>query len=140
MCVRSPRRRSKRSCRYEGRRWAPVTSTADTAQHPEVSEISDLTEGLLAPSRATDVRQHLAGCDPCSEVRDSLEEIRSLLGALPEPEPMPEDVAARIDAALAAEARSTAPAEDEPVVVSRETTSAGGAPSAPAGGSSVEDP
>ncbi|MGW1438726.1 zf-HC2 domain-containing protein, partial [Streptomyces griseus] len=92
-----------------------MTSTADTAQHPEVSEISDLTEGLLAPSRATDVRQHLAGCDPCSEVRDSLEEIRSLLGALPEPEPMPEDVAARIDAALAAEARSTAPAEDEPV-------------------------
>ncbi|MET8662144.1 hypothetical protein [Streptomyces griseus] len=101
-----------------------MTSTADTAQHPEVSEISDLTEGLLAPSRATDVRQHLAGCDPCSEVRDSLEEIRSLLGALPEPEPMPEDVAARIDAALAAEARSTAPAEDEPVVVSRETTTA----------------
>ncbi|MEU7733915.1 zf-HC2 domain-containing protein [Streptomyces griseus] len=101
-----------------------MTSTADTTQHPEVSEISDLTEGLLAPSRATDVRQHLAGCDPCSEVRDSLEEIRSLLGALPDPEPMPEDVAARIDAALAAETRSTAPAEDEPVVVSRETTTA----------------
>ncbi|RPK94223.1 MULTISPECIES: hypothetical protein [Streptomyces] len=100
-----------------------MTSTADTAQHPEVSEISDLTEGLLSPSRAPEVRQHIAGCDLCSEVRDSLEEIRGLLGTMPAPEPMPEDIAARIDAALAAEARPT-PAVDEPVVVSRETTTA----------------
>ncbi|MGC5533105.1 anti-sigma factor family protein [Streptomyces sp. SR-10] len=100
-----------------------MTSTADTAQHPEVSEISDLTEGLLSPSRAAEVRQHVAGCDLCSEVRDSLEEIRDLLGTMPTPEPMPEDIAARIDAALAAEARPTAPVVDEPVVVSRETTS-----------------
>ncbi|MFD7799862.1 anti-sigma factor family protein, partial [Streptomyces anulatus] len=114
MCVRTQRRRSKRSCRYEGRRWAPVTSTADTAQHPEVSEISDLTEGLLSPSRAAEVQQHIAGCDLCSEVRDSLEEIRDLLGTMPTPEPMPEDIAARIDAALAAEVRPTAPVADEP--------------------------
>lgn len=99
-----------------------MTPTADTAQHPEVSEISDLSEGLLSPSRAAEVRQHVAGCDLCSEVRDSLEEIRDLLGTMPTPEPMPEDIAARIDAALAAEARPTAPVVDEPVVVSRETT------------------
>ncbi|MFE2976378.1 anti-sigma factor family protein [Streptomyces sp. NPDC059258] len=99
-----------------------MTSTADTAQHPEVSEISDLTEGLLSPSRAAEVRQHLAGCDLCAEVQDSLEEIRGLLGTMPAPEPMPDDIAARIDAALAAEARPAAPTEDEPVVVSRETT------------------
>ncbi|MEV7114625.1 anti-sigma factor family protein [Streptomyces anulatus] len=99
-----------------------MTSTADTAQHPEVSEISDLTEGLLSPSRAAEVRQHVAGCDLCSEVRDSLEEIRDLLGTMPTPEPMPEDIAARIDAALAAEVRPTAPVVGEPVVVSRETT------------------
>ncbi|MFI7084349.1 anti-sigma factor family protein [Streptomyces anulatus] len=101
-----------------------MTSTADTAQHPEVSEISDLTEGLLSPSRAAEVRQHVAGCDLCSEVRSSLEEIRDLLGTMPAPEPMPEDIAARIDAALAAEVRPIAPAVDEPVVVSRETTTA----------------
>ncbi|MFD5202669.1 anti-sigma factor family protein [Streptomyces sp. NPDC058375] len=99
-----------------------MTSTADTAQHPEVSEISDLTEGLLSPSRAAEVRQHLAECDLCAEVQDSLEEIRGLLGTMPAPEPMPEDIAARIDAALAAEARPAGPTEDEPVVVSRETT------------------
>ncbi|MFB7295376.1 anti-sigma factor family protein [Streptomyces rubiginosohelvolus] len=106
-----------------------MTPTADTAQHPEVSEISDLTEGLLTPSRTTEVQQHLAECDLCAEVRDSLEEIRGLLGTMPDPEPMPEDIAARIDAALAAEARPTPSTENEPVVVSRETTTGEGAPS-----------
>ncbi|MFJ2023623.1 zf-HC2 domain-containing protein [Streptomyces sp. NPDC087897] len=100
-----------------------MTSTADTAQHPEVSEISDLTEGLLPPSRSEEVRHHLAECAPCAEVRDSLEEIRGLLGTMPAPEPMPEDVAARIDAALAVEAHSSpAAAVDASGVVSRETT------------------
>ncbi len=104
-----------------------MTSTDDTAQHPEVSEISDLTEGLLSPSRTAELRQHLAECDLCAEIQDSLEEIRGLLGTMPAPEPMPEDVAARIDAALAAEAGPTAPTQDEPVVVSRETTTDEGA-------------
>ncbi|MFQ6855151.1 hypothetical protein AAIB46_30340 [Streptomyces sp. 35M1] len=104
-----------------------MTPTADTAQHPEVSEISDLVEGLLAPSRTAEVQQHLTECDLCAEVRDSLEEIRGLLGAMPDPEPMPEDIAARIDAALAAEARPTPSTEDEPVVVSRETSTDEGA-------------
>ncbi|MCD9903299.1 hypothetical protein LUR56_31665 [Streptomyces sp. MT29] len=89
-----------------------MTSTTDTAQHPEVSEISDLTEGLLTPSRAGEIRDHLAECELCAEVRDSLEEVRELLGALPDPEPMPEDIAARIDAALAAEARPGSPADE----------------------------
>ncbi|GGP39962.1 anti-sigma factor family protein [Streptomyces sindenensis] len=101
--------------------------TADTAQHPEVSEISDLTEGLLTPSRTAELQQHLAECDLCAEVRNSLEEIRGLLGTMPDPEPMPEDIAARIDAALAAEARPASSTEDEPVVVSRETTTDEGA-------------
>ncbi|WDT88284.1 hypothetical protein H0E86_17965 [Streptomyces sp. SCSIO-PteL053] len=104
-----------------------MTPTADTAQHPEVSEISDLAEGLLTPSRTAEVQQHLTECDLCAEVRDSLEEIRGLLGTMPDPEPMPEDIAARIDAALAAEARPTPSTEDEPVDVPRETTTDEGA-------------
>lgn len=95
-----------------------MTSTTDTAQHPEVSEISDLAEGLLSASRAAEVRRHLAECELCAEVRDSLEEIRGLLGTMPGPEPMPEDIAARIDAALAAEARADTDA-DEPADVTR---------------------
>ncbi|MFE6889887.1 hypothetical protein [Streptomyces sp. NPDC057694] len=81
-----------------------MTSTTDTAEHPEVTEISDLAEGLLPPSRTSDIRRHLGGCVLCAEVYASLEEIRGTLGTLPAAPRMPEDVAARIDAALAAEA------------------------------------
>ncbi|MGW2049334.1 hypothetical protein ACWCPF_29750 [Streptomyces sp. NPDC001858] len=120
-----------------------MTSTTDTTGHPDVTEISDLTEGLLAPARSADVRRHLDGCELCTDVHTSLEEIRDLLGALPGPSRMPDDVAQRIDAALAAEAllNATAP-EDEsapgaaPVIkadadvlhVSRETATASDRP------------
>ncbi|MFF3660164.1 hypothetical protein [Streptomyces olivochromogenes] len=108
-----------------------MTSTTDTAGHPDVAEISDLSEGLLPPSRTADVRRHLDECVLCADVYDSLEEIRGLLGTLPGPTRMPDDVAGRIDAALAAEAllSATAPdreaAEDDSAGVSRETSLAG---------------
>ncbi|WP_215456941.1 anti-sigma factor [Streptomyces sp. ATCC 21386] len=93
-----------------------MTSTTDTAGHPEVAEISDLSEGLLPPSRTADVRQHLDECPLCSDVYASLEEIRGLLGTLPGPPRMPDDVVGRIDAALAAEAllNATAPESEIP--------------------------
>ncbi|MDX3241531.1 hypothetical protein [Streptomyces sp. ME18-1-4] len=121
-----------------------MTSTTDTTGHPDVAEISDLTEGLLAPSRSADVRRHLDTCELCADVHTSLEEIRGLLGALPGPPRMPDDVAHRIDAALAAEAllnatpsenedapKSSAGAADadmDALHVSRETTTATGRP------------
>lgn len=121
-----------------------MTSTTETAGHPDVAEISELTEGVLSPSRAAEVRQHLDGCALCAEVRDSLEEIRGLLGTLPGPTRMPDDVAGRIDAALAAEAPPGgttprhAPRADEPSHdVSRET-SVTDAPETPVTG--VSDP
>ncbi|MFF2191549.1 anti-sigma factor family protein [Streptomyces sp. NPDC058157] len=109
----------------------PTTGSAGTIRHPEVSEISDLTEGLLSPSRTTEVRRHLADCALCADVLASLEEIRSLLGTLPGPPRMPSDIAGRIDAALAAEAlldstasraeAVTAPPQESSADVSRET-------------------
>ncbi|MER7478795.1 hypothetical protein ABTX60_14230 [Streptomyces sp. NPDC126510] len=81
-----------------------MTSTTDMAGHPDVAEISDLAEGLLPPARTTDLRGHLDECELCADVYASLEEIRGLLGTLPDPPRMPADVAGRIDAALAAEA------------------------------------
>ncbi|MEW2489171.1 hypothetical protein [Streptomyces sp. NPDC048411] len=81
-----------------------MTSTTDTTQHPDVSEISELTEGLLSPSRTAEVGRHVDDCALCGDVRSALEGIRELLGTLPAPVRMPEDVANRIDAALAAEA------------------------------------
>ncbi|MEU8568934.1 hypothetical protein AB0C51_11330 [Streptomyces pathocidini] len=97
-----------------------MTSSADTDQHPDVAEISALTEGQLRPDLATEVRDHLTDCELCAEVRESLDEIRSLLGSLPGPARMPADIAGRIDAALAAEALLDSTA---PPAVSRETES-----------------
>ncbi|WP_046777644.1 zf-HC2 domain-containing protein [Streptomyces yangpuensis] len=118
---------------------SPATGTPGTTgtiRHPDVSEISDLTEGLLSPSRTAEIRRHLDGCALCADVRSSLEEIRGLLGTLPGPARMPGDIAGRIDAALAAEALldATQPqAQAEPAArlrttardVSRETSPAG---------------
>ncbi|MFE6228194.1 hypothetical protein [Streptomyces sp. NPDC057854] len=101
-----------------------TTDKADTAQHPDVSEISDLTEGLLPPSRSATIRRHLDGCPLCADVRSSLEEIRGLLGTLPGPPRMPAEIAGRIDAALAAEALLDATAPESSRAVSRETTDA----------------
>lgn len=81
-----------------------MTSTTGADSHPEVAEISALTEGILPPGRSAEIREHLADCALCADVRDSLEEIRELLGTLPGPQRMPADIAGRIDAALAAEA------------------------------------
>ncbi|MFB7088848.1 anti-sigma factor family protein [Streptomyces sp. NPDC056296] len=102
--------------------------------HPDVAEISDLAEGLLPPSRITDVRQHLETCELCADVYASLEEIQGLLGTLPGPTRMPDDVAGRIDAALAAEAllSSTVPDPLEPT-----PTPAAAAPAASEGNDSA---
>ncbi|MGW7816704.1 anti-sigma factor family protein [Streptomyces puniciscabiei] len=89
-----------------------MTSTTDTAGHPDVAEISDLTEGLLPPDRSADVRSHLKSCELCADVHASLEEIRELLGSASTAERMPADVAERIDAALAAEALLSAAAPE----------------------------
>lgn len=126
-----------------------MTSTTDTAGHPDVAELSDLTEGLLPPTRTADVRQHLADCVLCADVYDSLEEIRGLLGTLPGPTRMPDDVAGRIDAALAAEALLSATSPDrasgaghDGANVSRETSTAGLSAAAPdsASASSADRP
>ncbi|MGC9536973.1 anti-sigma factor family protein [Streptomyces sp. UG1] len=123
-----------------------MTSTTDTAGHPDVAELSDLAEGLLSASRTADLRRHLEECELCDDVHASLKEIRGLLGTLPGPPRMPDDVAGRIDAALAAEAllNATAPADadvpaqagdahtvsaaDNGTHVSRETSAAGDRP------------
>ncbi|MEH0404123.1 MULTISPECIES: anti-sigma factor family protein [Streptomyces] len=99
-----------------------MTSAADMAQHPDVSEIADFTESLLPSSREAAVRSHLASCDECGDIHASLEEIRSLLGSAGTPsDHMPEDVARRIGTALAQEAGSAATSPAQAASVSRET-------------------
>ena len=113
-----------------------MTPTAGKDSHPEVGEIADLSESLLPPARAAEVRRHLDGCAVCADVLASLEEIHGLLGTLPGPQRMPDDVAGRIDAALAAEALLDSTRPDVP----RETSPSGsrdvprGTSTAPPGG------
>ncbi len=83
-------------------------TSAGTDRHPETAEISAFAEGLLPPETARDIGDHLETCARCGAVRDSLAELRDLLGDLPAPPPMPEAAARRLDAALAAEARQRA--------------------------------
>ncbi|MGW1989988.1 anti-sigma factor family protein [Embleya sp. NPDC001921] len=70
------------------------------SEHIDVEVLSDLVEGLLTPERAAALDAHLAECAECRDTRDALAEVRELLGGQP-PEPMPADVVARIDQALA---------------------------------------
>ncbi|RJK94160.1 hypothetical protein [Vallicoccus soli] len=48
-------------------------------------------------------RRHVAGCPACAALLDDLRGVRALLAALPGPGPVPDDVAARLRTALAAE-------------------------------------
>ncbi|OPC82031.1 hypothetical protein B4N89_14750 [Embleya scabrispora] len=68
--------------------------------HIDVEVLSDLVEGLLTAAEAAALDAHLAECAECRDTRDALAEVRELLGGQPA-EPMPADVIARIDDALA---------------------------------------
>ncbi|GAB2574966.1 hypothetical protein GCM10027168_04860 [Streptomyces capparidis] len=89
--------------------------------HPEVAEISALAEGILPAGPSVRVRDHLTHCPVCADVRESLDEIRGLLGRLPGPPRMPADVAGRIDAALAAEALLSAGAPAAPALPAQQS-------------------
>ncbi|MFE6867430.1 anti-sigma factor family protein [Kitasatospora sp. NPDC057692] len=90
---------------------APLSSPDPAAgAHPEVDELADLAEDLLPPAQADALRRHLTDCAECRETVDALAGVRTLLGEAGLP-PMPADVAARIDAALADEALAAAEAE-----------------------------
>jgi hypothetical protein len=82
--------------------------------HPEPAEIAALDAELLPPDEAAALRDHLAACADCAAILADLHALSDELNAIPSP-PIPADVAARIDAALMAEAAAT--------TVSRETRS-----------------
>ncbi|MFJ7273431.1 hypothetical protein [Kitasatospora sp. NPDC098663] len=89
--------------------------------HPSVDELADLAEGLVESADAAwTLRRHLDGCAECRGTADALDEVQALLSAVEAP-PMPADVAARLDAALAAAAVSAAAeeAQNAPVAASR---------------------
>ena len=74
--------------------------TDTSAGHLDLDALAELEEGLTEPQAATAARAHLDGCEDCRALLSTLRTTRALLSALPA-EPMPERVAARLDAALA---------------------------------------
>lgn len=79
--------------------------------HLDPLEIAEHAEGLLETERAATVEAHLASCGQCRDVAASVAGVTTTLAAQPREVPIPDGVAARIDAALADEAASrTAPA------------------------------
>ncbi|WP_031067759.1 hypothetical protein [Streptomyces sp. NRRL WC-3742] len=89
---------------------APLSSSGSAGAHPAVDELADLAEGLVEPADAAEALwRHVDDCDECRETVEALAEVRDLLGAVETP-PMPADVAARLDAALAEAAATTAAA------------------------------
>lgn len=70
---------------------------------PDVETLADLHAGALDDAETRRLMSHVRRCESCTAVLDALTAVQADLAALP-PEPMPAHVAARIDAALAAEA------------------------------------
>jgi hypothetical protein len=78
--------------------------------HPDGETIAAFREDLLPARKAARVAAHLAECPRCAEVDAQLAAVTAALARTPTP-PMPASLAARLDAALAAEAAAR-PAAD----------------------------
>lgn len=76
-------------------------------EHCDAADLAMFGEGLLGASEAARIRAHLAACAPCRQEEARLAAVTQLLAAVPAP-PMPPEVSARIEAALAAEAAARA--------------------------------
>ncbi len=77
---------------------------APWAGHEDPESLGDLAEGLLPEPEAARGREHVAACSGCAELERDLRHVRELLGALPDPGPVPTGVAERVREALATEA------------------------------------
>ncbi len=80
-----------------------------SGRHFDYDVLADLAEGLLEEQTATSVRAHLDECALCSERSADLVDVSRILAAAPLP-PLPESLAARLDAAVLAQER------DAPVI------------------------
>ena len=70
--------------------------------HPDTDVLADYLAGLVTGRRAAMITAHLADCARCAAMADELAGVSALLAAVPAPA-MPDRVAQRLDAVLAAE-------------------------------------
>lgn len=76
-------------------------------RHIRADKLARYRAGELGTRESARVRAHLDGCARCTAAADDLAAVSTLLASVPAP-PMPDDITARIEAALAAEAASRA--------------------------------
>ncbi|MFC8723236.1 anti-sigma factor family protein [Kitasatospora sp. NPDC057198] len=99
--------------------------------HPATDALADLAEDLLPPDQAAPLHAHLADCPACAEDFAALCGLPELLADAPVPA-MPQDVADRLAAALAAEsAARTETRPTGPVPPSGPAAPGNNAPAAP---------
>jgi len=70
-------------------------------EHLDADALADLDEGLLDRDHMASARAHVAGCPQCQAELAALTGVRERLAAAAEVEPMPAEVVARLDRALA---------------------------------------
>jgi hypothetical protein len=87
--------------------------------HLSPDALADLQEGLLDEPAARLAEEHLRVCRRCLERQDALAEVSALLADAGGTAPVPDDVAARLAAALAAEPSATAAATVTPLGTAR---------------------
>ncbi|HTZ92382.1 MAG TPA: zf-HC2 domain-containing protein [Streptosporangiaceae bacterium] len=73
-------------------------------KHPGADQLACLAAGGLPPRRAARVQAHLAQCGHCAYVSQQLDTIGNVLASASYPE-MPQNLSARIDAAISREAQ-----------------------------------
>jgi hypothetical protein len=99
--------------------------------HVSAETLARYRQGDLSPGRSARIGAHLSGCSRCSELNEDLGGVTTLLASV-HPPPIPDDLTARIQSALATEAakRLTVPAGSRTATVA----AAGAAgPEGPAG-------
>ena len=74
--------------------------------HPDLDTLADLQEGLLPPTPAAAVSDHLVQCPACRTDFAALGEIPGRLAGAADVGAMPDELASRLDEALAAEPRT----------------------------------
>jgi hypothetical protein len=70
--------------------------------HLDADALAEYRAGLITGRRRRQIAAHLAACERCAAVGEELAELSTLLAAIPVPA-MPDSVAQRLDAVLAAE-------------------------------------
>jgi hypothetical protein len=81
-------------------------------RHVGAQKLARFRQGDLGPRRSSRIGAHLAGCPRCRELDEDLAGVTTLLASV-QPPPVPEQLAARIQTALTAEAARRVVRSDE---------------------------